>query len=132
MVDGNTLLVPAHDYAALMAAFQAIQIGATKPTMLIVEDEALAAAAAREALEKAYRVEVAYDGGTALRVWREAMHELVLLDLMLPDISGVELLTTMMIERPSQVVIVLTAYDAPEQHQELVLAGAMAGCRAGD
>jgi len=125
MVDENTLLVPESDIAALTAALQAIQAGAAKPTVLVVEDEILAAGAAGKALEKAYRVELAYDGTTALRLWRESRHTLVLLDLMLPDLSGVEILATMMAEYPAQVVIVLTAHDAPEQHQELVLAGAV-------
>lgn len=125
MADDNTFLVPDSDAHVLGAALQAIRTGAAKPTVLVVEDEVLAASAARNALEKAYRVELAYDGQTALRLWRESRHALVLLDLMLPDISGVDLLSTMMRENPSQVIIVLTAHDAPEQHQELVLAGAV-------
>jgi DNA-binding response OmpR family regulator len=125
MVDENTLLVPEADLAALTAALQAIQVGAAKPTVLVVEDEILAAVAAGNALEKAYRVDLAYDGTSALRRWRESRHTLVLLDLMLPDVSGMEVLVTMMAEYPAQVVIVLTAHDTPEQHQELVLAGAV-------
>jgi DNA-binding response OmpR family regulator len=125
MVDENTVLVSDADTAALTHALLAIQAGAAKPTVLVVEDEVLAAGAAGKALEKAYRVELAYDGSTALRLWRASAHALVLLDLMLPDVSGMEVLATMMAENPAQVVIVLTAHDAPEQHQELVLAGAM-------
>jgi len=125
MVDENTLLVPEADTAALTDAFQAIRSGAAKPTILVVEDEILAAGAAAKALEKAYRVELAYDGKTVLRLWRQSRHTLVLLDLMLPDASGTEVLAAMMAEYPAQVVIVLTAHDAPEQHQELVLAGAV-------
>jgi DNA-binding response OmpR family regulator len=125
MVDENTLLVPEADTAASAAALEAIQTGAAKATVLVVEDEILAAGAAGKALEKAYRIELAYDGNTALRLWRESRHTLVLLDLMLPDVSGMEVLATMMAECPAQVVIVLTAHDAPEQHQELVLAGAV-------
>jgi DNA-binding response OmpR family regulator len=125
MVDEHTLLVPEADPAALTAALEAIQAGASKVTVLVVEDEILAAEAVGKALGKAYRVELAYDATTALRLWREHRHTLVLLDLMLPDLSGIEVLATMMAEHPTQVVIVLTAHDAPEQHQELVLAGAV-------
>jgi DNA-binding response OmpR family regulator len=125
LADENTFLVPDSDPASMAAALEAIKTGAAKPTVLVVEDEVLAASAAGKALEKAYRVELAYDGQTALRLWRESRHALVLLDLMLPDISGVDVLSTMIRESPSQLVIVLTAHDAPEQHQELVLAGAV-------
>lgn len=62
MVDENTLLVPENDNVARTAALEAIQAGASKATVLVVEDEILAAAAAGEALDKAYRVDLAYDG----------------------------------------------------------------------
>jgi DNA-binding response OmpR family regulator len=125
MVDVNTFLIPDADGAALVAALKAIQTGETRHSVLIVEDEVLAAVAAGKSLEKAYRVELAYNGTTAIRLWRESRHTFVLLDLMLPDLPGIEVLRTMMDERPAQIVIVLTAHDAPEQHQELVLAGAV-------
>lgn len=124
MVDEHTTLVRDDDPDALTFTLQAIEVGTEKPTVLIVEDEILAAQAAAAALEKFYRVEIACDGESALKVWREKHHQLVLLDLMLPGISGLETLSAMMAERPEQVVIVLTALDAPEKHQELVLAGA--------
>jgi DNA-binding NtrC family response regulator len=44
--------------------------------------------------------------------------------LMLPGMSGAELLPLILQDQPDQPVIVLTAYDAPERHQELMLSGA--------
>jgi hypothetical protein len=55
MLDENTRRIREDDPAALTAALQAIREGAGKPTVLIVEDEILAAGAAGKALEKAYR-----------------------------------------------------------------------------
>jgi len=124
LVDVGTLLVPSADPVALTTALQAIRDGADKPTVLIIEDEVDAAQAAGRALDKAYRVEVAHTGTAALERWRQTHHPLVLLDLMLPDMSGRAVLAAMRAENPSQVVVILTAHDAPENHQELMLAGA--------
>jgi DNA-binding response OmpR family regulator len=124
LVDIGTLLVPDADPAALTTALRAIRDGVDKPMVLIVEDEVNAAQAAGRALDKVYRVELAHTGTAALERWRQTHHPLVLLDLMLPDINGQEVLAAMRTENPSQVVVVLTAHDAPENHQELILAGA--------
>jgi DNA-binding response OmpR family regulator len=124
MVDEQTTLVADDDPSTLVAALQAIKEGAHKPALLIIEDEIPAAEVAARALEKAYCVELAHTGSTALKLWREKHHPLILLDLMLPDMLGKEVLAAVRAEDPSQVVVVLTAHDAPEHHQELVLAGA--------
>ena len=124
LVDVGTLLVAAADPAALATVLLAIRDGADKPTVLIIEDEVEAAHAAGRSLDKAYRVELAHTGMAALERWRQTRHPLVLLDLMLPDINGREVLAAMRAENPSQVVVVFTAHDAPENHQELILAGA--------
>jgi DNA-binding response OmpR family regulator len=124
LVDVGTLLVPDADPAALTTALRAIRDGADKPPVLIIEDEVDAARAAGRALDKAYRVELAHTGKAALEQWHRTHHPLVLLDLMLPDMNGQEVLAAMRAGNPSQVVVVLTAHDAPENHQELILAGA--------
>ena len=124
MVDEHTRLIPEHDADALTRALRAISDGADKPMVLIVEDEIHSAEAAGKALDKVYQVEFAHDGATALRLWRERRHVLVLLDLMLPDIPGTDVLVEMLGENPNQAIIVLTAHSAPEKHKDLVLAGA--------
>jgi len=61
------------------------------PTILVVEDEAALATMLRYNLEKrGYRVEEAGDGQEALRLIDEAKPDLVLLDWMLPTLSGIE------------------------------------------
>jgi DNA-binding response OmpR family regulator len=124
MVDEHTRLIPEDEADALTRALHAISNGADKPLVLIVEDERDSAEAAGKALEKVYRIELAHDGATALRLWRERRHALVLLDLMLPDIPGTEVLAEMLGENPNQAIIVLTAHSAPEKHKDVVLAGA--------
>jgi DNA-binding response OmpR family regulator len=95
-----------------------------RPSVLIVEDEDNAAAAAQRALNKYFEVEVCHDAESALLSWRARRHSLILLDLMLPGMSGADLLPLILQDQPDQPIIILTAYDAPERHQELMLSGA--------
>ena len=65
--------------------------GGAKPLVLVVEDEASLATMLRYNLEKAgFRVEEAVDGPEALTVIAEQAPDLVLLDWMLPVMSGIE------------------------------------------
>jgi two-component system phosphate regulon response regulator PhoB len=65
---------------------------ANKPYILIVEDEAPLVTLLRYNLEKqGFRVEDAGDGGEALTRITEAAPDLLLLDWMLPTMSGIEL-----------------------------------------
>lgn len=124
MIDDDTVLLLEEDLAALAAILRATEEGASKPTVLVVEDEERTAQSVKLALQKYYRVDLAHDGRSALELWRAKRHAIVLLDLMLPEISGAEVLDAITAETPHQVVIVLTAHDAPEKHRELVMAGA--------
>jgi two-component system response regulator RegX3 len=61
------------------------------PTILIVEDEDSFVEALTVGLNReGFRVEVAQDGATALARFHEVKPDLVLLDLMLPRISGID------------------------------------------
>jgi two-component system phosphate regulon response regulator PhoB len=65
--------------------------GANRPTILVVEDEAALLTLLRYNLEKqGYRVEEATDGQEALMQVADAKPDLVLLDWMLPSLSGIE------------------------------------------
>ena len=65
----------------------------TRPRLLIVEDEPDAAAALRELLEaRGYDVRIAATAAKARVSHAEWQPDLVLMDLMLPDASGLELL----------------------------------------
>jgi len=80
-------------------------------TILIVEDEPKLAAVLEEYLRReGYRTEVARDGAGALQMWRSAAPDLILLDIMLPRVDGLEVARTV---RASSAVpiIMLTARD---------------------
>ena len=77
--------------------------------ILIVEDEAgIASFVKLELLHEGYEVQVAEDGRTALELFQQEQWDLVLLDIMLPGINGLEVLRR--IRKTSSVpVILLTA-----------------------
>ena len=79
--------------------------------VLVVEDEAGISVVLKAYLAKAgYAVEQAYDGERAMALFDEWKPELVLLDVMLPDMDGWSILKRIR-ERSSCAVIMLTALD---------------------
>ena len=81
-------------------------------TILVVEDEdTLRIELAYQLEQEGYRVVQAADGAQALDRFRADKPDLILLDLMLPELSGTEL--TRIIRRESDVpILVLTARDS--------------------
>jgi DNA-binding response OmpR family regulator len=81
-------------------------------TILVVDDEPTLRETLAEALEAdGYRVVTAADGREALTRFRAERPDLVLLDLMLPELSGIEVCR--IIRRESGVpIVMLTAKDA--------------------
>jgi two-component system alkaline phosphatase synthesis response regulator PhoP len=78
--------------------------------VLVVEDEETLAVGVRDALELAgFQVELAHDGRKALERIREGRPDLVVLDLMLPGMNGLEILETLRQDRLQTRVLILTA-----------------------
>ncbi|GLV14759.1 DNA-binding response regulator [Alicyclobacillus hesperidum] len=79
--------------------------------ILVVEDEEPIANILRFALERSgYRVTCAYDGREAVDLWRAHAPDLMLLDVMLPELDGFDVLRT--VRQTSGIpVIMLTAKD---------------------
>ncbi|GAA4451279.1 response regulator transcription factor [Nibrella saemangeumensis] len=81
-------------------------------TILVVEDEAKVAAVLRRGLEtQSYRALVAPDGATARQLLGEEHIDLVILDLNLPDISGLDVSQTIRQFKPQLPILMLTALD---------------------
>ena len=78
-------------------------------TVLVVDDDVKAVELVRLYLDRdGYQVLTAYDGVEALRLARESRPDLIVLDLMLPDIDGLEVCRTLRHESDVP-VIMLTA-----------------------
>jgi signal transduction histidine kinase/CheY-like chemotaxis protein len=58
--------------------------------LLIVDDEVLVARAVRRVFDKEFRVEIALDGEAALEKLRRSDYDVVLCDVMMPGISGLD------------------------------------------
>jgi len=95
-----------------------------KSPLLVIEDNADTRHLVDRILSNRFTVESAEDGETGLTLWREKDYALVLLDVMLPGISGNQVLEQMMAEKPSQSVVIMTANHTMELAEELMLNGA--------
>ncbi|MGI8782579.1 MAG: response regulator transcription factor, partial [Acidobacteriota bacterium] len=91
----------------------------------VVEDDERIAALIHDSLSYGFETETRNDGESGLAAWREHHHDLVILDLVLPRMSGDEVLQGIMEIDSTQPVIILTAHATSSRHQELVLAGAV-------
>ena len=78
--------------------------------VLIVEDNRNLAHGLRTNLEfEGHRAEIASDGDAGLRRARSGEHDIVVLDLMLPELDGYRVLETLRREGHTVPVLVLTA-----------------------
>ena len=83
--------------------------------ILVVEDERrLANLLKRVLTEERHVVDVAYDGAEGLHLATSGTYDLVVLDVMLPEVDGIQICRTMRAERVDSAVLMLTARGAIE------------------
>jgi DNA-binding response OmpR family regulator len=121
----NVALVHVSEVASLRDQLAVRVHGQARPTVLIIEDDKNAARAAELALGKNFALEVQHDGQQGLQAWMARKHDIVLLDVMLPNLSGPEILQAIIAADPRQPVVIITAYATPDRHQDLMIAGAI-------
>ena len=93
--------------------------------ILVIDDEESMRDSCRQTLSrKASRVEVARDGLTGLSILEKEAFDLVILDLKMPGLSGMEVLNKIKQEYPDVVVIVITGYATIESAVEAIRCGA--------
>ena len=90
------------------------------PTVLVVEDdEETRRALARDLVARGYRLAEAADGRSALRHWEAGRPDVVLLDLGLPDIDGLDLIRRIRRDASTPIVILSGRYEEREKVEAL-------------
>ena len=123
---------PAHPFKGWVFYWRG-KIVETKPKeslqgqVLIVDDDAQTRVFLKEFLHSIGFSEVATakDGTEALRQLEKSSFRLVLLDYMLPDLDGFELLRRIKCRKPGLPVILMTAYPDISGMEEIIKEGAL-------
>lgn len=83
--------------------------------ILLVEDESHVVSFIRKGLtEEGFEVSVALDGGTGLRMFHEGTFDVIILDIMLPDITGLEVCKAIREQDKFTPILFLTALGTAE------------------
>ena len=100
----------------------------TATTVLVIEDHEEVRQFLVQKLQPHFQVSTAADGATGLRLAGELIPDLIVCDVNLPELSGLEVAAALKGDwRTSHIpLVLLTARDAPEQQLEGVQAGATA------
>jgi DNA-binding response OmpR family regulator len=81
------------------------------PNILVMEDELSVAKGLEMVLtEEGYGVDLAMTGKAALDIFHQKSFDLLVADLRLPDINGMEVIRTVKSRRPETSVVVITGY----------------------
>ncbi|MEJ5203003.1 MAG: response regulator transcription factor, partial [Anaerolineales bacterium] len=91
--------------------------------LIIEDDEAIVKVLRRALMMENYQVDVAYDGESGLTIVRERQPDLIILDLMLPGMDGIEVCQRLR-ATGNIPILVLTARDALQDRIEGLDAGA--------
>ena len=82
--------------------------------ILIIEDDKILSDTIKQCLYKDYNIDQIYDGYSGYMVAKEKIYDIIILDLMLPEMSGYEVLKKLRDEKIYVPVLILTAKDAVE------------------
>lgn len=93
--------------------------------LLIVEDEeTLRESLKRVFLREGYEADVADNSETALKIMDDRLYDLIITDIILPGMNGIELIKKCKEQNSEQIVIIVTAYASLETAVEALRAGA--------
>lgn len=93
--------------------------------LLIVEDEdTLCESLKRVFTKEGYETDIADSAEAAFDLLKDKTYDLIITDIILPGISGIELLSRYKKQNPGQKVVIMTAYASMETAVEALKAGA--------
>lgn len=94
-------------------------------SVLMVEDNVDHTELCREHLSaEEFELFVAYDGSQALAMSKKRPYDVILLDYMLPDINGMDLLPRIKEFQPNSRILFVSAVDDPDLSYQAIRAGA--------
>src|SRR5512135_11772 len=96
----------------------------TEKLLIIEDEETLRESLKRVFLREQYETDVAESAETALSMIDGRIYDLIITDIILPGISGIEFLKKCKEQNPEQTVIIITAYASLETAVEALRAGA--------
>ncbi|HYH15378.1 MAG TPA: response regulator transcription factor, partial [Flavisolibacter sp.] len=87
----------------------------TKPSILLVEDEENLHEALKLNLElEGYSITSAYDGAAALKAVQEEYFDLIIMDIMLPEIDGISVIQAIRLTHTEVPILILSAKNNSE------------------
>jgi PAS domain S-box-containing protein len=99
--------------------------GKQPPTILVIDDEERIREGCRRVLSRdGYAVTIAESGGVGLDLIARQHYDLILLDLMMPSLSGFDVLAHVKKLHPDTVIIVISGYATVENSIEAMKQGA--------
>jgi DNA-binding NtrC family response regulator len=97
----------------------------SKPNLLIVDDDAVTADMIAQALEKeGYGIRIAHSGAEAMDEGKNEKFDLVLTDLRMPELDGMDVLNWFRREQPSAIVVLMTAFGSSRSAIDSIQQGA--------
>ncbi len=97
----------------------------TKGTVLVVDDDQAHRTMLKTLVSGwGYEISEADDGGTAIRMVHERPYDLILMDIRMIKVSGLEALSQIKIYNPAIPIIIMTAYSSVETAVEALKKGA--------
>ncbi len=97
----------------------------SKGRILVVDDEEIVRTSCKRTLvPEGYDLRMARNGVEAMELLAEEQADLILTDLKMPDMDGIELLTRVKQDWPSTEVIIITGYQTVETAVKSIKLGA--------
>jgi DNA-binding NtrC family response regulator len=96
----------------------------TRARILVIDDEPVVRLSYAMSLAPSYETRTASDGTEALSLMQRSPADLVLLDLRMPGMQGLEVLKAIKEQWPESEVVIITGYPSVDSAKEAVRLGA--------